>query len=102
MVQLCTTGLSSIGADEGETPHSSRRGCSITLSLLGVSKESIACHVGWESTHMVEHYSELRDILLPGAPASVLASSASSDVTSSVVAAYKACNDLSVFKKAFP
>ena len=34
--------LKEAGVDEGETPHSARSGCSITLTLLGVSKESIA------------------------------------------------------------
>ena len=37
--------LQKINADEGETPHSSRAGCSITLSLLGVHKEDISRHV---------------------------------------------------------
>ena len=30
------------GLDDGETPHSLRAGCSITLQLLGVSKSAIA------------------------------------------------------------
>ena len=57
---------------EGEIPHSSRSGCFIILSLLRVSKESIASHVGWPNSNMVDHYSDLRDLLLPSAPAAVL------------------------------
>ena len=91
-----------INSDDGETLHSSRSGCSITLSLLGVSKESIASHVGWANSNVVDHYSDLRDLLLPSAPAAVLANSVSTDASSSVVAAYKACNDVSLFQKAFP
>lgn len=94
--------LRAINSDEGETPHSSRSGCSITLSLLGVPKESIANHVGWTNSSMVDHYSDLRDLLLPSAPAAILANSASADASSNAVAAYKACNDLSLFKKVFP
>ena len=91
--------LRAINSDEGETPHRSRSGCSITLSLLGVSKESIASHVGWANSNMVDHYSDLKDLLLPSAPTAVLANSVSTDASSSVVTAYKACNDFSLFKK---
>ncbi len=31
----------------GKSPHSSLSGFAVTLSLIEVSKESIACHVGW-------------------------------------------------------
>ena len=61
--------LHAIKSVEGETPHSSRSGCSITPSLLGVSKESTASHVGWANSNMVDHYSDLRDLLLRSAPA---------------------------------
>lgn len=94
--------LRATNSDEGETPHSSRAGCSITLSLLGVSKESTADHVGWAHSNMVDYYSDLRDTLLPDGPAVVLANSASAGITSDVVAAYKASNDLSLFQKPFP
>ena len=51
---------------------------------------------------MVEGFAlskSLRDLLLPSAPAAVLANSVSTDAPSSVVAAYKACNDLSFLKR---
>lgn len=34
---------------EGETMHSFRSGCSITLSLLGASDDQVARHLGWKS-----------------------------------------------------
>ena len=51
--------LKDAGLDGGETPHSLRAGCSITLELLGVSKSDIARQIGWLSTSMVEHYKAL-------------------------------------------
>ena len=51
--------LKDAGLDGGETPHSLRAGCSITLELLGVSKSDIAKHIGWRSTSMVDHYNDL-------------------------------------------
>ena len=89
--------LRSTNSDEGETPLSSRAGCSIILSLLGVCKESTAGHVGRAHSKVIDYYSDLRDTLLPNALGTVLASSASAGITSDVVAAYKASNNLSLF-----
>ena len=52
--------LQKINADEGETPHSFRAGCSITLALLEGRKEDISRHVGWANTRMVDFYNDLR------------------------------------------
>lgn len=60
--------LRATNSDEGETPHSSRAGCSITLSLLGVSKESTADHVGWAHSNMVDYYSDLSGVYFKGFP----------------------------------
>ena len=54
--------------------YSSRSGCSITLSLLGASKETVANHVGWTRTKMVDHYNDLQSILRLDAPAALLES----------------------------
>ena len=48
--------LREAGLDEGETPHSFRRGLSNTLRLLGCSPEDIARYVGWSGSAMAEHY----------------------------------------------
>ena len=84
--------LDQVQANDGETPHSSRSGCSITLSLLGASKEAIAYHIGWASTKMVDHYNDLRSILRPDAPAALLSAEASGSL----------CNVVSSFKLVFP
>ena len=73
--------LQKINADEGETPHSSRAGCSITLSLLGVHKEDISRHVGWANTRMVDFYNDLRDTLKPSSSAATLASCVSQQIS---------------------
>ncbi|CAC5380250.1 unnamed protein product [Mytilus coruscus] len=44
---------------EGETSHSSRRGCAITLHYAGVNDEPINQHVGWGTKHMVDHYANV-------------------------------------------
>ena len=41
--------FAALNIDEGETMHSFRSGCSITLSLLGASDDQVASHVGWKS-----------------------------------------------------
>ena len=75
--------LKDAGLEGGETPHSLRAGCSITLELLGVSKSDIAKHIGWRSTSMVDHYNDLEQIVKPGHTAEVLSSTASSQASSS-------------------
>ena len=88
--------LDQIQANDRETPHSSRSGCSITLSLLGASKEAVADHVGWPSTKMVDHYNDLRSILRPDAPAALLSAEASGS-SCNVAMAYESFGDVSVF-----
>lgn len=92
--------LRKINADEGETPHSSRAGCSITLALLGVRKEDISRHVGWASTRMVDFYNDLTETLKPGSPAAALAACVSKGMAGEVEESYRAHNDISAFKPA--
>lgn len=66
--------LKDAGLDSGETPHSLRAGCSITLELLGASKSDIAKHIGWRSTSMVDHYNDLEHIVKPSHTDEVLSS----------------------------
>jgi integrase len=93
--------LREIGADEGETPHSFRAGCSLTLALLGIPKASIAQHVGWASTSMVEFYNDLSGVLTSEAPAAALATCVSGNASSQLSAAYKSLDDISAFKLVF-
>ena len=69
--------LQDLGIYEGETMHSFRGGCSITLSLLGTTHQDVAKHVGWKSLDMVTHYCEFDKVMSATDPSSVLARSAS-------------------------
>ena len=97
--------LKDAGLDGGETPHSLRAGCSITLELLGVSKSDIAKHIGWRSTSMVDHYNDLEQIVKPGHTAEVLSSTASSQASSSAtqdaISSYQDVNELKNFSPFF-
>lgn len=99
--------LKDAGLDSGETPHSLRAGCSITLELLGLSKSDIAKHIGWRSTSMVDHYyNDLEQIVKPGHTAEVLSSSASpqasSSTTQDAISSYQDANELKNFSPVFP
>lgn len=47
---------------EGETPHSTRGGCALTLAWMGIDQESIKQHVGWKSDTMFHHYTVGNDM----------------------------------------
>ena len=98
--------LKDAGLDGGETPHSLRAGCSITLELFGVSKSDIAKHIGWRSTSMVDHYNDLKQIVKPGHTAEVLSSTASyqasSSATQDAISSYQDLNELKNFNPVFP
>ena len=68
-----TSYLTSLGISEGETMHSFRSGCSITLSMLGVPLADIARHVGWRSTEMAQYYCQTDKVLGLTKPADALA-----------------------------
>ena len=68
-----TSYLASLGISEDETMHSLRRGCSITLSMLGVPLADIARHVGWKSTQMARYYCQTDKVLGLTKPADTLA-----------------------------
>ena len=51
--------LKDLDISDDETVHSFRNGCSITLSLLGISHEELARHVGWKSVSMASHSCQL-------------------------------------------
>ena len=96
--------LNDLGIDEGETPHSLRSGCSVTLELLGVPKQDIARHVGWRTPAMVDHYNHLHEALLVTSPASVLAAGklpTGEKTSEECVASYKQFNYLSGFHQVF-
>ena len=65
--------LTALNIDEGETMHSFRSGCSITLPLLGASDDQVASHVGWKSIQMARYYSQVPKVMDLSLPASLLA-----------------------------
>ena len=70
--------LTDLSIDDGETMHSFRSGCSITLAALGVAYEDIAKHVGWKSVNMAIHYSQFDKVSQCTDPSAILATSATS------------------------
>ena len=69
--------LSDLRIDNGETMHSFRSGCSITLSLLGVSFELVAKHVGWKSVEMAIYYSQCDEVTSVNDPNSIISNGSS-------------------------
>ncbi|CAH3154482.1 unnamed protein product, partial [Porites lobata] len=65
--------LTALNIDEGETMHSFRSACSITLSLLGASDDQVASHVGWKSIQVARYYSQVPKVMDLSLPASLLA-----------------------------
>lgn len=64
--------LGILNIDEGETPHSFRAGCTITLAAMGVSKQAIMSHVGWQSGSSYDRYSRSRALIDKGEVAETL------------------------------
>ena len=86
--------------DEGETLHSFRSGCALTLAFTGSPLADIMCHVGWKSSATASYYMKLADVLRAGAPADTLSSVSLPGVESSKI--YKDYNHLKNFVLAFP
>jgi hypothetical protein len=55
--------LHTLGKYSGETPHSLRAGCAVSLALAGGSPESIMQHVGWRSREMLDRYARVPSLL---------------------------------------
>ena len=68
--------LKAINLYEGETSHSTRRGCAITLRMMGINDEQINQHIGWGSAKMIDHYANIGKICGPGSVARKLADAA--------------------------
>ena len=75
--------LNYLSLDDGETMHSFRSGCSITLSLLGVSYKEVAKLVGWKSVDMATYYCQFDSVMANNDASSVLWNAARQNKTAS-------------------
>lgn len=64
--------LNALQLDDGETMHSFRAGCSITLSLLGATDQDIARHVGWRNLSTAQYYTQTNKVMALTKPANLL------------------------------
>lgn len=99
--------LTTLNLHEGETMHSFRSGCSITLSLLGASDDQVARHVGWKSVQTARYYSQVPKVMELSLPASLLAQGSAKGKDNiphaeSLGAEFRARNDLERLPLAFP
>lgn len=76
MTDRLKTHLQAINLYAGESAHSSRRGCSLALRLLGVSDTIINSHIGWGSSGMIDHYARIGSLVGPRGAATTLANAA--------------------------
>ena len=72
-----------LSLDDGETMHSFRSGCSITLSLLGVPYTEVAKLVGWKSVDMATYYCQFDSVMANTDASSVLSNAARQNKTAS-------------------
>ena len=79
-----------------------------SLSLLAVSSEEVARHVGWRSLDTAEYYTQTKKVMNMSNTASVLASSTAVTPSGAVASAstvahvFRAKNELRDFSLAFP
>lgn len=65
--------LQSLNLWNGETAHGTRSGVALTLSWLGLDKETVKSHVGWKTDSMFYHYTKENDFLRKQSSAMALA-----------------------------
>lgn len=99
--------LTTLQMHNGETMHSFRSGCSITMSLIGVSPEDVARYVGWKSLQTAEYYMQTGKVMKMSHAASALADSTLSvegdpSAAISVANLFRIKNELRGFSLAFP
>lgn len=71
--------LSAINLYDGETAHSGRRGCTMTLKMPGFADGTINQHLGWGGDDMLRHYAGITHLSAPGNVAETLSLAASRD-----------------------
>ena len=93
--------LSTLGIYEGETPHSFRAGCAITMALTDCADDvlDVMHHIGWFSQESAEYYSRKNSLVDSNIVAQKL--SKSCEMSTSVESIYKEQGDYSSLRKAF-
>ena len=84
----------------GETLHSFRSGCALTLMFSGSTLADVLSHVGWKSPATASYYLKLADVLRAGAPADVLCPN--NEQIQRAAREYSEYNSLLNFVTAFP
>lgn len=93
--------LVSLGIYEGETPHSLRAGCAITLAISGAAKNNneIMQHVGWSSENSANYYSRAQILKDAGTVAGNLAATVDDNATIELF--FQKYGDFSCLEQAF-
>lgn len=90
--------LEKLDIDEGETPHSLRRGCAVTLSLSADVEKNIMGRIGWFFSRSLHRYSEMKKLIDVGSVSNLFAQVPSIQGIENV---YKSCGDYEALPKAF-
>lgn len=97
------TYLSAAGLDEGETAHSFRSGCAVTLALSGSALADVMGHVGWERAHTARYYMQLEKVLRHDSTSALLAAAVDGPhSTADLTKLYQDLNAVKNFVLAFP
>lgn len=93
--------LSTLGIYEGETPHSFRAGCAITMALSGSAEnvDQVMRHIGWFGKSSAEYYSRMHTMIDSGVVATKLAESVFQG--NGIESQYKGKADYDSLSKAF-
>ena len=86
--------------DAGETLHSFRSRCALTLTFSGSNLADVMSHVGWSSPSTAQCYLKLSSVIRAGAPADLLPKEYSQYGHASAL--YEEFNNLKYFISAFP
>ena len=87
--------------DNGETLHSFRSGCAVTLALSGSPLADVMSHVGWMNSKTALYYLKLADVLRAGVPCDLLASDSYLPQSREASRVYLDFNDLRTFARNF-
>ena len=97
------TYLKEAGIDDGETAHSFRSGCAITLALSGSALADVMSHVGWERSHTASYYMQLEKVLRHDNTSALLTEAVDVHNTASdLTRLYQNLNSEKNFVQAFP